>query len=316
MDTDAIRFQTYNSAATMSGKYNGTQKRISEKLKRPITYIPCLPHGSILVIEHDCIASNLVKNMYDTLESSYLFFTSSTSRYAAFRDKLAPTEGVLKLRSLSKTKWSARPESVEAFWKSYEEIGEVLREITEAKSKYDAEPRTKSNGLLCKIQSFEFIVSLMFMKTIMYKTKQMVDVLQTEELDSDALSIMKLTLDSLQVIRNYDNDQMSLVEAAINFGKTLDVDGEEEFRRVHHQRKLQKKLDNDPKTTAEFPVCSYYCKEINAVLDTIIFVLASKCKHLKYSISPQIFLMLPKDIMNQKPLLKPLISLQTHIFQK
>lgn len=287
VDTDSIRFQTYDSAATMSGKYNGAQKKLSSILDRPITYIPCLPHGSNLVIEHGCNASKLVTYMYDALEACYVFFSSSTSRHAALKEKLEITEGAMQLRNLSKTRWSARPEAVEAFWRSYEEICEVLDEMTNATKKYDSETRTKAHGLYIKIKSFDFIIVLMFMKNVMYKTKHMVDVLQTEELDvSGALISMESTLKILQSMRSNAEEQKHFVEAALNFARGVDVDGHEEFKRVHRRRKLPKKLDDNPASSAEFTLYSYYNKEMNAVLDVMISVLDSKCENLRSSFKP------------------------------
>ena len=48
INTDTIRFQTYDSASAMSGKYKGAQQVSSELLERPIIYTACLPHGSNL----------------------------------------------------------------------------------------------------------------------------------------------------------------------------------------------------------------------------------------------------------------------------
>ena len=50
INTDTIRFQTYDSASAMSGKYKGAQQVLSELLERPIIYTACLPHGSNLAI--------------------------------------------------------------------------------------------------------------------------------------------------------------------------------------------------------------------------------------------------------------------------
>ena len=61
LNPDLIRFQTYDSAASMSGKYNGAQENLSQILGRKIKYVACLPHGGNLVIEHGCKASKLVR---------------------------------------------------------------------------------------------------------------------------------------------------------------------------------------------------------------------------------------------------------------
>ena len=87
VELDNLRFQTSDSASSMSGKYKGAQKIVSEILERKITYIPCLPHGVNLVIEHSSKASPVVWKMYDTLERAYVFFSSSTKRHDTLSQK-------------------------------------------------------------------------------------------------------------------------------------------------------------------------------------------------------------------------------------
>ena len=81
----------------------------------------------------------------------------------------------------------------------------------------------------------------------------------------------------------FSAEQENLIESALNFGRSVDVDGEEEFKKVHRKRKPPKKLDENPSTSAEFSLLSYYKKEINEVLDMMISVLTSKYDNLKVS---------------------------------
>ena len=208
VSTDIVRFQTYDSARSMSGIYKGAQQKLSEILERPIIYIPCIPHGSNLVIEHGCNASQIVRNMYDILESLYVFFSSSTKRHDALKIKLQMTEGALDLQNLSKTRWSARPDAVNAVWVSYDEICEALEYIRDPQNKFDSLTRSKAIGLFSKIKSFDFIVAIYFRKNIMFKTKLMVDVLQKETLDvSGAIISMEDTLTILKFIKGDSDNQ-------------------------------------------------------------------------------------------------------------
>jgi len=47
---------------------------------------------------------------------------------------------------------------------------------------FDGNTRTKSLGLKKKIHSFDFIVSLSFMKNIMYKLKALTETLESQNL--------------------------------------------------------------------------------------------------------------------------------------
>ena len=290
ISSDFLKFQTYDSAASMSGIYKGAQQKLSELVERRIIYIPCTPHGSNLVIEHGCNASQIVREMYNILESLYVFFSSSTKRHDELKEKLEMTEGALQLKNLSKTRWSARPESVKAVWVSYDGICIVLDEIRHSHGKFDSLTISKANGLLLKIKSLDFIVGIMFMKNIMYKTKEMVDILQAEQLDiSGALIAMGSTLKILELIKSDTDAQKNQLDAALKFAETQGVNGEEEFSRVHRLRKRPKRYDNNPESNTEaegVTLYSYYCKEMNAVLDTMIFVLNSKYENIKSSFKP------------------------------
>ena len=67
------------------------------------------------MIEYASKASPVVSKMYDTLESAYVYFSSSTKRHDTLSQKLDKTDGALQLRNLSKTRWSSRPETVKEF---------------------------------------------------------------------------------------------------------------------------------------------------------------------------------------------------------
>ncbi len=97
IDKEMMRFQTYDSAANMSGKYNGAQKKLSEKVEREITYIPCVAHGANLVNEHSSKASVLISSMYDILEAIYVFFNASTKRCKVLTDLLQEVDNALRL---------------------------------------------------------------------------------------------------------------------------------------------------------------------------------------------------------------------------
>ena len=65
--------------------------------------------------------------MYDILEAIYVFFYASTKRCKVMTDLLQEVVNGLQLKNLSKTCWTARPESKEAVWRSLEAIIEALK---------------------------------------------------------------------------------------------------------------------------------------------------------------------------------------------
>ena len=84
------------------------------------------------------------------------------------------------LRNLSKTRWSARAESIQVVWTSFEVILDVLHKVT---NKADVKTKTQALGLKKKMLSLGFIIALTFMKNVAYKTKSLVVQLQSVDLN-------------------------------------------------------------------------------------------------------------------------------------
>ncbi len=138
----------------MSGKYNGAQKKLSEKVEREITYILRGAHGANLVNEHSSKASVLISSMYDILEAIYVFFNASTKRCKVLTDLLQEVDNALQLTNLSKTRCKACPESIEAFWRSLETIIEALKALYSSKDA-DGDTKTKASGFLSRVLRFD-----------------------------------------------------------------------------------------------------------------------------------------------------------------
>jgi len=66
-------------------------------------------------------------------------------------------------------------ESIKLVWNSFEALRHSLKEICSNSNSFDRNTRTKSLCLNIKLHSFEFNVSLIFMKIIMYKLKSLTE---------------------------------------------------------------------------------------------------------------------------------------------
>ena len=56
-----VRFQCYDTTASLSGAYNGAQVKFSEHLDQHVPYITCMGHKVNLCVEHCCQASSLIE---------------------------------------------------------------------------------------------------------------------------------------------------------------------------------------------------------------------------------------------------------------
>ena len=190
-----VRFQCYDTTASMSGAYNGAQAKFSEHLERHVPYITCMGHKANLCVEHCCQASLLINQFFTNLRELYNFLTRSTTCFGKVKEKIEELQDGLIMKNLSQTQWIERAESIRVVWHSYEILHDVLLEIQNCEGS-DRDARKTASNLLEKIQSFDFYLSILFMKSIMYKMK--IVILEVQEIDYDILA----ELDAMRLIRD------------------------------------------------------------------------------------------------------------------
>ena len=132
--------------------------------------------------------------MYDLLEALYVFISKSCKRDGVLRKELKKIENALKLRNLSKTRWVYRSESIEAMWRSFEAIKDVLLTLSTMDG-VDSSAQTRAASLHGKVLKFDFMFALMSMRLIMKITKILTIQMQKEELNIlDALMAIEETV--------------------------------------------------------------------------------------------------------------------------
>ena len=176
----------------------------------------------------------------------FVFFTKSIKRNKKLMDKLEEVENVLMLRNLSKTRWAARTESIQAVWRSLEAILEALVSLEGSK---DQETKTKASAVLNAVHNIDFICGLMILKNIMLKAKMLSDHLQGETINvAGALIALSSTDAVLKRMRANDNEINDEIEAAVTVARNLGKDPEADFQRLHRVRKPSRRLDDNPTT--------------------------------------------------------------------
>ena len=283
LDLDELCFQSYDYTASMSSRFNGVQKKLQDKLGKSVPYIPCLAHRSNTVIEHSCKASPIVTELFNVLEALFVFFTGSTKRNTSLQESIQSMEvdNPLNLRNLSRTRWTARAESIKSVWNSYEAILDSLSNLERS------DDGSTASGLRAKLLRFDFIVTIMFMKNIMYKSKRMTETLQSQDLNViDAITTVETTVKSLEIAKNDIDGMNAEIKAAASFAEKLGIDVDSDFRRHHRQRRAPRRIDDNPDTAANLDVESFYHKEFKAVLDTQISTFTDVLENCVATIKP------------------------------
>eukprot|EP00794_Sanderia_malayensis_P019802 gene19802-21742_t len=230
LKTDELCFQSYDFTSSMSGRFNGCQKKLQDKLRRAI------PYSEV----EECIKE---------------------------------VEDALKLRNLSKTRWTARPESIRAVWISFEQTQNALCKIKES-AKFDTKTKASARSLHSKMESADFIIAIMFMKNIMMKSKLMTEALQAPDLNIiDAMTIICSTVHSLKRI-NEDSEAMNdLIEAGIQFTQKVGGNAHEEFKRKHRVRRRPTRIEEHPETDCKMNIIMFYRRGFKEVLEIQIMQL-------------------------------------------
>ena len=185
-------------------------------------------------------------------------------------DELENVENSLKLRNLSLTRWTARAESLRVMWMSYEAVLDVLETISNTAS-VDAKGKAAATGLSCNLLRVDFVVCLMFMRIILWKTKVLTESLQAKDFNIvDAMQVLRGTITSLEDIRKDDASIANQIQALIEILSAKGVDAHGEFWRLHRPRRRPHRLDENSVTTADISMVAFYEKEFKAVLDTLI----------------------------------------------
>ena len=158
-------------------------------------------------------------------------------------------------------------ESIQDVWTSFEVILDVLHTVT---NKADVKTKTQALGLKKKMLSLDFVVALMFMKNIAYKTKRLVVQLQSVELNIlDATGLVHATLSILQKLCDDDKMIDDQIEASVIFARNIEIDAEADFNRHHRPRKASRRVDGQAETATVFSLRAYYRNQFREVLDVL-----------------------------------------------
>ena len=182
-------------------------------------------------------------------------------------ENIKEVENALKLRNLSKTRWTNRAESIHAVWTSYEVIINTFSAIQNS-GDFDTSTKVTARSLCHKRMSIDFVLSMIFMKNIMPKTKQMTEALQAEELNIvDAMTIIKATVDNLRRINEDSHGMDAEIHAGIAYARKLGGDSEAEFNRKHRVRRPPSRIDDNPDSQVTLTMMQFYRREFKTVLD-------------------------------------------------
>ncbi|KAJ8049618.1 hypothetical protein HOLleu_02441 [Holothuria leucospilota] len=103
------------------------------------------------------------------------------------------------------------------------------------------------------------------------QSKNFVENLQKVDVNVlDAAALVEATMKVLDQIRSNDKTMTDHIEASCNFAKQISIDPERQFSRHHHQRKVPRRLDDRPDTSAHLKLHMFCGQQFKEVLDVHI----------------------------------------------
>ena len=198
------------------------------------------------------------------------------------------------MKNLSKTRWIGRAESFTAVWASFDVIVDTLKVIRNHE-KTDRDTRKTASNLLDKVQSFEFYLSILFMKNILYKVNIL--VLEVQEVNQDILARLDPMKQTIEAMLNMRNDEVAVegvIELASNKCKSYGEDAEYEFRKKHRPRLPQARFDENRECSYSPYFSQFYRQGMYKVLDRLIADLV-EAKDYLLNITLPIMTLLPPE---------------------
>ena len=165
-------------------------------------YIHCFAHVLNLVLV-DCTKNvAFASEFFALLESLYVFLTSTKAHVIFVRKQteLHPHKAKRELVRLSDTRWACRYIAVNTVCCTYDSILATLSEISDGE---DAAKAVNAKGLLSQVRSFRFILILIIFDRILSCTKQLSDLLQSQQCDlAKAVDLVSATIETLEEFRS------------------------------------------------------------------------------------------------------------------
>ncbi|CAF3629139.1 unnamed protein product [Rotaria sp. Silwood1] len=257
LDIKNIVGQGFDGASSMTGEYKGVASRLIQ-VSPTALYVHCNGHVLNLCLVDVAEAVVHIRNNFGVVKSLYNLIEASPKRHKVFED-LQKESGIISisLKQLSDTRWACRYESLKVISSRYLEILNTLEKLE----------TSDSYILLHVIKTFDFVFHIYMMTEIYMITQILSKFLQRSNITlTDALAQVKITIDTLESLRNEDELERIWHES-MKICMINNIDEPHERRKRKVPLKLGGSDINSSNLTIkdEYRVNSFY-----AVLDEIV----------------------------------------------
>lgn len=258
--------QGYDNGSNMKGAYKGAQAVILSANSEAV-YSACTCHSLNLCGEQAAESCPAAITFFGAVQKLYNIFSSSPQRWEILKEKIPSS-----LHSMSKTRWSARVDSVKPVAAHLPGILEALEELSVLN--LTAECRRDIEGLTKFFKTFNCLL----LASIWFKILKSIDIVnrvlqhrgETMDVASKHLSSL---IEDLQILRNkFDSiySEALLVARNIDWPQNL----EEEKKRTRKRKRLaddaDEEEDDDNADDNPDPKAVFKREVFNVILDSVI----------------------------------------------
>ena len=164
-------------------------------------FVNCDNHFLNLAGVYAASVDPLIITFFCTIEQVYVFFSGSTIRWKKMEEKLNFT-----VKRESDTRWSARESAVRVIVQSYDDIIELLQEMSED-ALQSADTREKAETLLNSLLTLSFVCFLILWEQVLHK----INVVQ-KRLQSPRMNLREAAADMDSLIDHFISKRSELSE--------------------------------------------------------------------------------------------------------
>lgn len=260
------RAQMYDNAAVMSGHISGVQARLTD-LNAKAIFVNCDNHSLNLAGVHAASVDPLIITFFGTIEQVYVFFSGSTIRWKKMEEKLNFT-----VKRESDTRWSARESAVHVIVQSYDDIIELLQEMSED-ALQSADTREKAGTLLNSLLTLSFVCFLILWEQVLHK----INIVQ-KRLQSPRMNLREAAADMDSLMHHFINNRSELCQNATDKGLNMAAEwGIPTERRIRRK----KKMDGEKATGAGLTLVEEIDRVMKLSLDRLVQEIHDRSKRLQ-----------------------------------
>ncbi|KAM9119888.1 zinc finger MYM-type protein 1-like isoform 2-T2 [Pangshura tecta] len=275
--------QSYDGASTMSGEISSLQTRIREIAPNAL-FMHCCAHNFNLILI-DALSSNIQTRLFfGTLESLFTFFSGSLPCLSILKEEQRNLieSFALTLKKFCDTRWASRKSAVESVLQNLPALVIALQRIVDEDINCTSKQLSEAKGILATVDTYEFLVFLIFWSKVLEKAFCLSTYLQKSSLDlvtaSHFIQIFENDMKNIQ--SEFESEFKQIENEATELARKCDITTDYKQHRIRKRKRFHEEIAEREEgifdAREKFIVESYLVS-----LDSVINSTSKRFEHFK-----------------------------------